>query len=75
MEAGAFQKVGRDVLVEIVRGVREGGEDEDFLVPRIDGRGQLAEDRRLDVLELRVVGRRDFPHLGEKGFEDGEVGA
>ena len=47
---------------------------QNLLVAGIDGRGQLALDLRLQVLELGVVGRRDLSHLRQQGLDDGQVG-
>ena len=64
-----------EVLVEVVGGVGKGGEEENFAVAGIDGRGDLAEDVVFQVLEFGVVGRRDLLHLLEQGLDHAEVGA
>ena len=73
MQLLRFQKMLRQMLVEVVRRVCERGEHEHLSVPGIDGRREFAEDRGFEVLELGVVGRCDLPHLGEQPFDDGKI--
>ena len=55
----------RQVFVEVIGGVGEGGKDQHFLVARIDWGCQLAIDLGFEVLKLRIVIWCDFEHLGE----------
>jgi hypothetical protein len=62
------------VLVKIFCRVRKGCEDEHLFVPWIDRGCQFTKDRRLDVLELGIVRRRDLAHFSEEVFDSRKVG-
>ena len=70
---GLDQKVG-EVVVEVVRGVGEGREDQHLAIAGIDGRAELAGDLRFEVLELGVVLRGDLGHFFQQFFDEDEVG-
>lgn len=70
-----FEEKGRQMVVKIVGGIGKSGKDQHLSIPLIDGRGQLAENGGLEMLELCVVRRSDFVHLSQQSFDDGQVGA
>ena len=51
-----------DVLVEVVRRVRKGGEDNDFLVAGVNGMGDLLVDQVKQLSELAVMRRGNVGH-------------
>ena len=59
------QQLWREVCVQVIGGVGKGGEDQHLLVAGVDGVFDLAEQLRLEVLQLSVVLRRDLAHRGQ----------
>ena len=66
MHLVVVQQVLGQVVVEVVGGVGEGGEDQHLAVAGVDRRGELAGDLGFQVLQLGVVARGDLGHFGQQ---------
>ena len=56
----------REFAVEVLGGVGEGGEHQDFAVSGIDGKPDFALNEAAELLKFGIVVRGDLPHLIQK---------
>ena len=66
--------LGRQVGVQVIGGVGEGGEDQHLFVAGVDRVCDFAQHVGLEVLKLGVVFGRDAMHLGQQGIDEQQVG-
>jgi hypothetical protein len=56
------QQIRGQIGVEIVSGIREGCEEQYFLVARVNRCSELAQNEQFQMLQLGIVGGRDLVH-------------
>ena len=61
------------MLVQVIGGVCESGEDQHLTIAGIDWRFDFCQNQFLQVLELRIISRRYLFHFTEKRLDQTEI--